>query len=403
MARRVLAPSDLATGAPKARSASTLRVAGRVFEAGGARIVLADAFAAIGLRADARVLPVALGVGDLVVIDVRRGRRGFEVLALIEHHREPLPDASSEFARLSWQGVGRLLRARARAFTEIRRYFTGEGFLEVDTPVRVRVPGSDPHVTALSAHGGWLITSPEHHMKRLLAGGVPRLFQLARASRAEELGPWHEPEFVMLEWYRAFSEPESILLDTERVVVRVFRALRAERGARAEDVAAPFERISVSDAFRRWAKIPDVHALAARDERRYFELLVDAVEPELARAKQPVFLVDFPLTQAALARRSPRDPLAADRFELYFRGVELCNGYGELTDADELVRRHAAESARRSAAGEPSYPLDERLVAALRQGMPPSAGNALGVDRLIALACGRTDIAATQPFPAEWA
>jgi lysyl-tRNA synthetase class 2 len=310
--------------------------------------------------------------------------------------------------------VGRLLEARATAFREIRRYFATEGFLEIDTPVRVAVPGSDPHVTALAVsppQGGWLITSPEHPMKRLLTGGVPRLFQLARASRAEELGPWHEPEFVLLEWYRAFAEPEQVMRDTERVMCRVFDSLESHRpehrrvrpkgAGRSRRFETPFERVAVADAFARWASTRDVFDLAARDEARYFELFVDRVEPALARLRRPVFVVDFPLTQAALARRSPRDPRAGDRFELYFRGVELCNGYGELTDPDELVSRHAEETRRRAAAGEPVYPLDERLVAALREGMPPAAGNALGVDRLIALACGRTDIAATMAFPAH--
>jgi lysyl-tRNA synthetase class 2 len=367
---------------------------------------MADAFGAVGLRFPGSAPePPTLSPGDLLVVEARRRRGHLELCRIVEHHPEPLPDARGEFARLAWDGTGRLLEARAAAFREIRRYFATEGFLEIDTPVRVLVPGSDPHVTALSVsppQGGWLITSPEHHMKRLLTGGVPRLFQLARASRAEELGPWHEPEFVLLEWYRAFAEPEQVMRDTERVMCRVFDSLEGHRPKRlARRFEAPFERIAVADAFARWASVRDVFALASGDEARYFELFVGRVEPELARLPRPVFLVDFPLTHAALARASPREPRAADRFELYFRGVELCNGYGELTDPDELVRRHTVETERRAAAGEPVYPLDERLVAALREGMPPASGNALGVDRLIALSCNRTDIAATLPFPAQ--
>lgn len=405
MARRVLAPSDLLSGARNAPSerarARRLRVGGRVIEVRGDRITLADAFSAVRLRAAPSARPSTLAVGDLWVVDVARHRDELEFVTSVEHRSEPTPDAHGEFARLSWDGVGRLLVARARAFAEVRRYFEAQRFLEVDTPVRVRVPGSDPHVTALSAHDGWLITSPEHHMKRLLTGGIARLFQLARASRAEELGPWHEPEFVLLEWYRAFEEPDAVIRDTEQVVARVFDALREFRRRRLEDLSPPFERVSMAEAFRRWADVRDVFEIAATDERRYFELFVDRVEPALARARKPIFLVDFPLTQAALARRSPRDARAADRFELYFRGVELCNGYGELTDPDEFIARHAAAIARRGAAGEPSYPLDERLLAALREGMPPASGNALGADRLIALACGEPAIARTQPFPAE--
>src|SRR5690606_6132495 len=145
----------------------------------------------------------------------------------------------------------------------------------------------------------------------------------------------------------------------------------------------------------------DVADLAASDEARYFELLVSRVEPALARLDRPVFLHDYPLTQAALARPCPDDPRFAERFELYAGGIELANGYGELTDPVEQRRRFVAERRRRQAEKRPVYPLNERFLAALVEGMPPSGGNALGVDRLIALALGAPDIRAVIAFPSD--
>jgi lysyl-tRNA synthetase class 2 len=312
--------------------------------------------------------------------------------------------ADGEFARLAWQGVGRRLQARSEALRVIRSYFAGQHFVEVETPVRVRTPGSDPNVRALRAEAGYLITSPEHHMKRLLVGGLPRIYQLAHASRSEELGALHEPEFSMLEWYRAFSDQEAVIADTEAlvsaVVERVTGAPKLSVGGKQVEVRAPFERISVRQAFRRYAGVSDAVDLAETDATRFFELYVERVEPALTRRRRPIFLVEFPIAQAALARRSAGDARVVDRFELYVCGVELCNGYGELTDANEFVQRWRSERRAARAARRPSYPLDERLVAALREGMPASAGNALGVDRLVALACGEREIARVQAFPA---
>ena len=170
------------------------------------------------------------------------------------------------------------------------------------------------------------------------------------------------------------------------------------------DLGAPFERLAVADAFARWAGVPaeDAIALATRDEDRFFRLLVDAVEPALAGSPRPVFLVDYPAPFASLARLSARDPRVAERFELYVAGVELCNGFGELTDAAEQRARLVRDQEARRQAGKPVYPIDERFLAALEEGMPPSAGNALGLDRLVAVCLGGTNIGAVSAFPAGW-
>jgi lysyl-tRNA synthetase class 2 len=264
------------------------------------------------------------------------------------------------------------------------------------------MPGLDLHVDAIAAEGGFLVTSPEHHMKRLLVGGMPRIFQLCHASRAGELGAMHEPEFAMLEWYRAFSGQDAVIADTEALVRRVAVALSGKPeivlpSGRRIALGAAFERITVREAFRRWAGVRDATRLA---DDRFFELLVSAVEPALAALSRPVFLCEYPLAHASLARKKPGDPRVAERFELYLGGVELCNGFGELTDAREQRRRFERDRAARRRLHRPIYELDEKLLAALVEGMPPSGGNALGVDRLIALARGRAEIAAVMPFPA---
>jgi lysyl-tRNA synthetase class 2 len=367
---------------------------------------LADALGAVDVAlAQSRPLPEP---GWLVVVegDLSRTRRAaLSAARIIESFAAPASPAAGEFARLAWQGVGAGLAALSRALATVRRYFAREGFIEVPTPVRVRVPGSDPNVEAFRAEQGFLITSPEHHMKRLLVGGVPRLYQVVPASRKEELGPLHEPEFLMLEWYRAFAGLELVMQDTERLVLAVVEELGAGAGLRLDgrrvEVRAPFERLALREAFRRYAGIQDAVDLAASDEVRFFEVFVDRVEPALARRRRPVFLCEFPATQAALARRSVADPAVAERFELYISGVELCNGYGELTDAAEFERRWRAERTARRARRRPTYPLDAKLLAALEEGMPPSAGNALGIERLVALACGHREVARVRAFPAS--
>jgi lysyl-tRNA synthetase class 2 len=144
----------------------------------------------------------------------------------------------------------------------------------------------------------------------------------------------------------------------------------------------------------------EVFRLARDDTDTFFRLLVDRVEPELAAATTPLFLVDYPIEHASLARAKPTDPRVCERFELYLGGVELCNGFGELTDPEEQRRRLLRDQRARVAAGKPVYPIDERFLAALGQGMPPSAGNALGIDRLVALCLGEHAIARVMPFPA---
>ena len=304
--------------------------------------------------------------------------------------------SKGEFTR-SAQGLGRRLNARANAKTVVREHMRSQGFLEVETPLRVKSPGTDIYIDPCEARDGWLITSPEFHMKRLLVGGMPRIYQFARCTRTEELGPWHEPEFTLLEWYRAFSGMESVLRDTENLVAIVAGALGVAQNSPL--LQPPFDRLSVRDAFREYAGLSDAVALANTDEDAYFQLLVDKVEPGLKRRGRPVFLERFPAKHAALARLHTDDPTVAERFELYAQGVELCNGYGELTDPNQQRERFEHDRCQRSLRGQPDLPADEELLRALEEGMPPSGGNAVGFDRLVAI-CLEVSVPDVVAFPA---
>ncbi|HEY6080590.1 MAG TPA: amino acid--tRNA ligase-related protein [Polyangiaceae bacterium] len=389
----LLSPSDLGQGAPRPE-AGRVRVAGRVFNVEGKLLVVADAFARIGVELTGR--PQA-EPGDLVVVSgVPNGKR-LSQGKLESRQPCPTPSAAGEFYRLVFAGEAERLRDQARAQAATRAFFAERAFVEVTTPLRVPAPGVDFHVDAIAASGQYLITSPELDMKRLLVGGMPRIFQLARVARVDEQGPLHAPEFTMLEWYRAFAGLSQVLDDTEQLVRSVVRSLAGEDevfvlGKRKVNVARPFERLTVREAFQRYAGVKDAARLAARDEDRYFELLVSRVEPALAELPLPVFLTHYPISQAALSRPHAEDPSVAERAELYFGGVELCNAYGELTDPVEQRRRLVAETKRRKSLGRAVYPLDEPFLASLVEGMPPSAGNALGFERLVMVATNRSQI-----------
>lgn len=393
-----LFPSDLVGHAPASPSVS---LAGRVLVAVGGTWVIGDAFARV--TASGGELP-SVAPGALVVVRGTWDGQALTDARAVEIVPAPEPRGDGELARLIFDGVGPKLRTRSRILRAIREYFEGAGFVEVETPFAVPAPGVDRNVDAVSGGPGWLITSPELEMKRLIVGGVPRQFQIARVARRDEAGALHEPEFTLLEWYRAFSGIESVLEDTESVVAEAARAaqgqltLSAPDGRRI-DVRPPFERVTVRDAFREHADVDDASDLAASDEDRYFRLLVERVEPALARLDRPVFLCDYPITEAALARPTPADPRYAERFELYVAGIELSNGYGELTDPVEQRRRFAADRERRAREGRTVYPENEAFLRALEEGMPPSSGNALGVDRLIQLAVGATCIQDVIAFP----
>lgn len=283
----------------------------------------------------------------------------------------------------------------------IRAHFDAAGFLEVETPAGVPNPGLDPHLDAFGVTGArgerWLITSPEYQMKRLVAAGFERIYQLCRCFRREELGDRHEPEFTMLEWYRANAGADDVMRDTEELVAAAATLLFGSPVVRGVDVTPPWPRMTIEEAFERF-----VGATAAShldDEEKFFRAYVDRIEPELGRGG-PVWVTEWPASMASLARLHPDRPHLADRFEAYVEGIELCNGFGELTDPVEQRRRFERDQAARREAGKPAYAIDERFLAALEAGLPPSGGNALGVDRLVAWLVGAPSIQDVIAIPA---
>ncbi|MET0413912.1 MAG: EF-P lysine aminoacylase EpmA [Polyangiaceae bacterium] len=394
MSSDVRSPSDVAAG----DDGRALVLGGRLVASQG-RWWLVDAFARIEVEPpsahDFRDGSLAVLAGTL-----RGGRLIAGDTRLLQH-----PGSSArELARVGDGGLARRLRLRSEILTAVRDFFQRDGFLEVDTPIRVSECAPEAQIDPFESGDHCLVTSPELHMKRLLVGGVPRLFQLVHCFREDELGSLHAPEFMMLEWYRAFAPLEAVMADTERLISEL--CARFSGGPRlslasgvALDVTLPFLRITVRDAFRRFAGVDDAARLALSDEDTYFQTLVDRVEPALAALDRPVFLCEYPASQAALARLAPRDPSVAERFELYLGGIELCNGYGELNDAAEQRRRFALDLERRRQRGHERPALPERFLDALEQGMPPAAGNALGMERLIMLLLGEPSIDRIRPFP----
>jgi lysyl-tRNA synthetase class 2 len=322
------------------------------------------------------------------------------------------------------------LEARAAIRRAVRSWFEGQGFLEVETPARVFSPGQEVHLEAIPAgEARYLITSPEYHMKRLVAAGLPRIVQICRCWRGGERGSHHEPEFTMIEWYRAGAGLDQIAFDCEALIEVAARAVGqwpavdvpASRGreGRPEKLAlrAPFERLTVREALSRFAgivlrgdeSVAELRGLAtgagcnlgtaATWDDVFFQIFLDRVEPHLGRHR-PTLVFDWPLPLAALARRKPDDPLTVERFELYAGGLELANAFGELCDPVEQRARFVEEAELRRQRGMAVYPIDEKLLAVLAD-MPPTCGVAMGFDRLVMLATGADNIRDVMAFAAD--
>jgi len=398
--RLIFSPSDLLRDGKTL--ATPIRVGGRVEWITDEQLLLADAIGSLKLRCETELVR-RLTLGALAVVKVKQQSGQLVVVAVEQVDAFAPPRGDSEWARLVWSGKAKRLVALDRARQAIRHWFNERAFVETETPSRLKAPGLDSDVEPVAAEDGWLVTSPELCMKRLLVAGMPRIFQFAKCFRRGELGPRHEPEFTMLEWYRGFSDLEQILDDTEELVMTAAAAVGAgqkiEHEGRQVVLERPFLRLTVAEAFRRHAGISAVDVLAREHRQRYFQLFVDQVEPSLAEYERPVFLHAYPASEAALARLNPQDPRWAERAELYVAGVELCNGYSELSDPVEQRARFEAELKRRASEGSPVYPLDEAFLSALEQGMPHSAGNALGFDRLMMLLVGCSAIDQVVAFP----
>lgn len=297
------------------------------------------------------------------------------------------------------------LARRARLLADTRGFFAQRGYLEVETPCLVPCPGMEPHLDVFEttyvpklgtgSERAFLHTSPEFAMKKLLAGGLGRCFQLARVWRNGEASPRHVPEFTMLEFYAPGMSFSGLMDETEAYICAVL------------GLAPGFERLSMAQAFARHAGVPDLLALAddapalARAagvalrpnetwQDLFFRLLLERVEPAIGRDR-PTFLMHWPASEAALARRAPDDPRVAERVELFWQGLELANGFAELTDAAEQRARFEGWRAERAALGGSDQGWDEEFLDAVGH-LPDCAGIAIGFDRVAMLAAGVTDI-----------
>ena len=317
------------------------------------------------------------------------------------------------------------LAARGRIKAAARAFFETRGFVEVEAAILQVSPGNEAHLhafaTALDAPDGtrsrlYLHTSPEFACKKLLAAGERKIFDFARVFRNRERGALHHPEFTLLEWYRAQEPYEALMTDCAGLLAAAAHATGARRLTFRDRIATPFaepERMTVAQAFARFAKI-DLLATASADETDraalaaaagavgirvaaddtwadiFSRVLVERIEPNLGVGR-PTILYEYPVAEAALARPTAADPRVAERLELYACGVELANGFGELTDPAEQRRRFEAEMAEKARLHGERYPLDEDFLAALAS-MPAASGIALGFDRLVMLLTGAARI-----------
>ena len=314
-----------------------------------------------------------------------------------------------------------VLERRAELYRRIRDFFAERGVLEVDTPILSAAATTDPNIESFvtryvgpgapQGRARYLQTSPEFPMKRLLAAGSGPIYQLCKVFRQGEAGRYHQPEFTMLEWYRPGLDHHGLMNEVEALLIELTSGHLS---------LAPSVRLSYAEAFQSYlgldphrADTSDLRAcaeesglgpvsgLAADDRDGWLELLqAGALESRLPRDR-PVFIFDFPASQAALARVRPGAPDVAERFELYLDGLELANGFHELADAAEQRRRFASDVARRAAGGGETMPMDERLLAALEHGLPDCAGVALGVDRLLMRIVGASTIGEVTAFAWE--
>lgn len=291
---------------------------------------------------------------------------------------------------------------RAAALRAVRAFFDRHDFLEVDTPIRIAAPAMEEHIDAQPSGGAYLRTSPELHMKRMLADGYERIYQVGACFRAGESGPLHRTEYTMLEWYRAGASYMDMLLDTKALLVFVARMVTGGDSLSVRGRPLPllpvWDCMTVSEAFLEFAGWDPAQAF---DADRFDVDLVSAVEPALAARDHPVVLSDFPAPRAALARLKPGHPAVAERWELYIGDIELANAYSELTDAAEQRKRFDDSALQRRAAGRGVYPLDDLFLDMLAgKGLPPCAGVALGMDRLVMLLAGAAGVDEVNAFPA---
>jgi lysyl-tRNA synthetase class 2 len=302
----------------------------------------------------------------------------------------------------NWALAGRQknLRLRSDILQSIRHFFIERGYLEVETPHRIPAPAPESYINAIPSGEWFLHTSPEICMKRMLAAGYEKIFQICRCWREGERGSQHIPEFTLLEWYRSGCDYLGLMDECEELIQRVASAIglgnKIVYRNQKIDLAKPWERISVKEAFRHYSSVAMREAL----ERDFFdEIMVQDIEPRLG-IERPTFIYDYPAERRAMARLKQEDQTLAERFELYIGGLELANAFSELVDAEEQRKHFLQENVNRHVLGRSTYPIPEKFLEELAN-MPPSAGIALGVDRLVMVLLSASTIDEVVAFTPE--
>lgn len=289
---------------------------------------------------------------------------------------------------------------RARIIQTIRTFFINRGYLEVETPVIIPAPAPEANIDAIKTENGFLQTSPELCMKRLLSAGYEKIFQICKCFRDAERGHLHLPEFTMLEWYRVEADYLNLMDECQGMIKHVLKELnmgeRIEYQGISIDLSHEWERITAKEAFKYLTNTTPEKAI---DSGEFDEIMVSEIEPGLNTGK-PVFLYNYPVSQAALSRVNKEDSGVAERFELFMGGIELANAFSELTDIDEQKKRFIEEAENRKNAGKTQYPFPEKFMNDLEH-MPSSAGIAFGIDRFVMLLTNSATIDEVVTFTPE--
>ena len=292
------------------------------------------------------------------------------------------------------------LELRARIIQAIRSFFIDREYLEVETPIRIPAPAPEAHIDAVITDSWFLQTSPELCMKQLLAAGFSRIFQICKCFRHQERGTKHLPELTMLEWYRTGRNYKDLMDECENLIRSVAGLIngndKISYQGREIHLSTPWTRMPVAAAFHQYASMAMEKAL---EKDCFDEVMANEIEPNLG-SPTPLFLYDYPAPCGALARLKPGNELLAERFELYIAGIELCNGFSELTDPAEQKARFEKEQLLRKSFGHPVYPMPQKFLSALKD-MPDAGGNALGIDRLTMLFCDTPEIDDVVTFTPE--
>ncbi len=294
---------------------------------------------------------------------------------------------------------------REKVIDTIRSFFKNQGFREVFTPTMVPIPSIEPNLEVFKTElrtskglkrDGYLIMSPEFSIKKLLTAGIGNCFEITKCFRnEEEVSRLHSPEFTMLEWYRVNANYFDLMNDFEDLFLKINGSGKLNYQGEIYDLTKPWPRITFAEAFKKYAgkNIKDV-----KDED-FYKTFFNKIEPEILKSKKPIFLYDYPISQAALARPKKGNPEFAERFEVFIAGVELGNCFSELIDPKLQHKRFESDLAERKKLGKTDFPIDEDFIDALKSGMPDSSGIAVGVDRLVMLIADAPTVSDTIFFP----